>query len=1488
MLEINKITKISFLMILLILSIGAVSAADISADNMTADTDVDLMLDDSPARVSSVNVNANNYADLKDYCKKTDVNYVINLTGSSNTVEIQNGTYLFENNVFINSVQNIPQQNTAGNIPLLMASAALVTSNEDSEDTPTVIYQKNGTYNSIYYHEGENLILIGESRDGVIFKEMEINPDGQTGKFGNYTFINMTIKENGKYPLELPLNSNVKFINCTFINVFFNLNSDIAFQFNVEYKSFGNGVSNIGPYDFQNASYSFINCHFYFENGTDQPEVWSGNPAYYGDSIKAVIFSDCLATLNIIDCTFENIVSADDIIYMMLIQRRGDERINIVNPTIIDCTYNTFVNAEIPGLDSDDNGVVSITYKPKLNVTVGDSKIGEPNPVVITLPADATGNVTVTINGKTYKGKVSNGAATINADPLDYGNYAAHVDYSGDDKYTPATKVANFAVGFNNYLTNDTFFSYFNQDGTLKEEYGYNNLTFNGIFSNLGVETVTINKPITIYGKETVLNNIGLVIDSDNVLVKNFTFNINDLESAIEIISKNNVTLVNNTINFNATADKDGYGIYASSVENMTVANNTINYIGATEENGPVNAIIFIENGKNISMTGNNISATLDSVPVSYEPLPPWTATIFSQGVYMSGTDINVENNDLKVKTGESSGAYDTIYGFILNADNASFANNNITAEGNSYIYGLTISGKNSNVTQNNINVTTPGKYAGGIQINSPYAGTVSENNVTIKSKDVAYGIFTYGDVNATIKENNVDIASSTLYAIEVIGNNETVIENNITAKGNYTIGIASSTNGPVTIKDNQIKVDGEGLGEPTTGDLIKPTNAGILVTNYPTSATITGNTIIANIPAKPMGNLTAGMKLASSNTLVENNTITVTPTAGSGYDSIYGLSSTGNDVTIKNNTITVEGDKAPYEYGVSVSGDDVNIDSNKITVNNDKNYADGIQVNTGFSGTVANNEVNVKGNQSAYGIISSAWGSTTVEATYDNNNVTVDGQTAYGLQLLGTEENATNNNVAVTGEYTMGITTNTPIIEIKDNNVTAEGTGKTSLPTYDMFGATNQGILIYNNATKATITGNNVTTTGEYAVNVLKTENSVSTVKDNYLVAEKLTGNDAINNITGEIENNTPIKDILVSQDLVKYYKNGTQYTVTVLNNKVPVANKKVTVVLNGPSFKNLQYTIVTNSEGVATLPINLAPGQYTINAFTDNSEEIENTITVLPQSYSLEAEDIDMFVKDGTKYEVTLTDASGSPVANTKVTLTLNGKSFKNLKYDRITDANGVASLPINLAVGQYAITATYGSESITTNVNVLPKESALIAENVVKYYKNGTQYNVKLLDENGKPAAGKTITVTLNGASFKNLKYNIVTNNDGVATLNIGLAPGAYTITANYGEMSTTNTINVLPTLTTEDLTKAVNKPASFTAKLVDQQGKPMANAKVSFTITGKTIKTVTYTKVTDANGIASLPINLAQGDYTITVSDNSGAKAAGNVKVTKATA
>jgi hypothetical protein len=105
-----------------------------------------------------------------------------------------------------------------------------------------------------------------------------------------------------------------------------------------------------------------------------------------------------------------------------------------------DATHNsTVVNAT----------VVGPKYDSPFEVIVPEAKEGEPTYVTVKVPQNATGNVTVTIDGKNYTAEVVNGTAIVDVGSLTAGSKSVIVEYPGDNNYANNYTVFNYCIFFN-------------------------------------------------------------------------------------------------------------------------------------------------------------------------------------------------------------------------------------------------------------------------------------------------------------------------------------------------------------------------------------------------------------------------------------------------------------------------------------------------------------------------------------------------------------------------------------------------------------------------------------------------------------------------------------------------------------------------------------------------------------------------------------------------------------------------------------------------------------------------------------------------------------------------------------------------------------------------------------------------------------------------------------------------------------------------------
>ena len=296
----------------------------------------------------------------------------------------------------------------------------------------------------------------------------------------------------------------------------------------------------------------------------------------------------------------------------------------------------------------------------------------------------------------------------------------------------------------------------------------------------------------------------------------------------------------------------------------------------------------------------------------------------------------------------------------------------------------------------------------------------------------------------------------------------------------------------------------------------------------------------------------------------------------------------------------------------------------------------------------------------------------------------------------------------------------------------------------------------------------------------------------------------------------------------------NGTDYNGTVVN-----GTAKVII----PGLDEGTYKVVTFYTGDNKYDSMIVNGTITVNKNTKTTLTMDNLVKYFNGPQKLMAK---------------LVDGFGNPIANATVYFTINGKV-----YARITDENGTASIAIRLLPGEYKASALFNGtkdhDKATANATVTVK-STIFGNDTTLYFRNGTQYMAKFLDSDGKALANTDVKFNINGVF-----YTRVTDENGIARLNIRLDPASYIITAYNpvtGEQKANN-ITVLPRIIAKDLSMKYLDGSTFNAALVDGQGKAISGVNITFNING-----VFYHRTTNADGVTKLNIRLMPGEYIIT--------------------
>ena len=577
--------------------------------------------------------------------------------------------------------------------------------------------------------------------------------------------------------------------------------------------------------------------------------------------------------------------------------------------------------------------------------------------------------------------------------------------------------------------------------------------------------------------------------------------------------------------------------------------------------------------------------------------------------------------------------------------------------------------------------------------------------------------------------------------------------------------------------------------------------------------------TIIATLPANATGNVTFTVNNKEYIVAIENGSakLNVENLLSGTYDVLVRFMGDNNYLPSENNASFIVS-KVPTNMNIAV--DNINVGEDaviNITLPNEiSNELVSVTID-GKSYTVLIN--NGKGSLILSNLVANSY---PITAKYDGNYKYTEGEntTALTVAKMSSAVNVTANNIKFGEEAVINIAV--PNVSLGVATVVVNG------KSYNVAIVDEKGVLnIYNLAA------------GDYNVDVT------------YLGDNKyLSSTNAANFTVSKVSDYNMTVDIA---DIVK----GENATITVT---IPEdGTGSVIVTINGTDYKG---TVI---KGIAKVIIpDLDEGTYKVVTFYtgDNKYDsmiVNGTITVNKNTITtLIMNDVVKYFKGSQKLTAKLVDAIGNPIANATVYFTINGKV-----YAKITDENGMASMGIGLVPNEYKVSAVFNGtkdhDKSTANATVTVK-STILGNDTTLYFLNGTKYVAKFLDSDGKALTNTTVKFNINGVF-----YTRVTDENGMASLNIRLDPKLYIITAYNpvtGEQRA-NEVTVLPRIIAEDLSMKYLDGSSFNATLVDGQGKAVAGVNITFNVNG-----VFYHKTTDANGVARLNIRLMPGDYIIT--------------------
>ena len=1242
--------------------------------------------------------------------------------------------------------------------------------------------------------------------------------------------------------------------------------------------------------------------------------------------------------------------------YLIAGDKLGD---NAVNSTV----ETNIVKDNLPG------GIV--------NVTITAKDVFEGSDVIIDVTVDSLSNLTekfmLKINNKEYVLSFTDSKANVTISDLTAGKYDIAVTY-GDETYTLINSTSDVSV-YGNVVTNETFFIYFDEDGLLREEVPFDELIFEGEFSDI-VNLISITTPLKITSDNAVLRNIAFAVLSDNVVLNGLTLISNvscaDNGGALILVAGNNVNVSNMNISYIIKESVDAVAINANGVSNLNVVNSNIFFESCPKDDTLTACVINIDGVSNSFINGNNITAVL----------PYLFASNYDMKYFMMGVNtvnpirmrecnnVTFSKNNVNTTANDGSASFPTLQCMfivgsndcVIDGNNFSMIDTLIPAGTSNYLYGINIGyNKNLMISNNDFKMSTAGgKDAAG----TAYAiqGVECEvsmigNNITSISNGPNLGIYfasmTGGTSELYIANNLINVTGlasasgswALVSGIEVQNGNAKIYNNTIYTYNvgdyspeNYMYGISYAQymygDRSFDIRDNRIYVDGHYAvsfinvdGSNVTGNLLITRNLGgdaaveikagknnVVENNYPRSSDLIFN-ITSEEPGKILIDVTIDKK-ATGNiaVIVDGDKYDVAIVNGSAKLTLSDLPAGVYYIEAKydGNSIVTESYNST-KFTIDLIDSSIAVEAKNIKCGEEAVIT--ATVTDGATGTVTffvNGKtyvVDITDSVATLKIADLTTGDYPVFAYYNGDKYykTSYNSTTFNVAKLASTTTVNVSDIKVGEDAVISIavpeiTSGVVSVTVGDaiyNVAVVDGKGSLTLSglasgSYDVVAKFNGDDKYLASEDSAKFNVTKLASTIDIAVDNIKVgedavigvalpedatgEVIISVNGKNYTVMTKygmasVTISDLANgtysvdafyngdDIYAPIKNSTAftvskVSDYNMTVDIADIVK-GENATITVSVPEDGTGN--VIVTINGTDYKGT----VVNGTAKVIIP-GLDEGTYKVVTFYtgDNKYDsmiVNGTITVNKNTKTtLTMDNLVKYFNGPQKLMAKLVDGFGNPIANATVYFTINGKV-----YARITDENGTASIAIGLLPGEYKASALFNGtddyDVAAVNASVLVKNT-ILGNDTTLYFRNGTQYVAKFLDSNGKALANTDVKFNINGVF-----YTRVTDENGIARLNIRLDPASYIITAYNpvtGEQKANN-ITVLPRIIAKDLSMKYLDGSTFNAALVDGQGKAISGVNITFNING-----VFYHRTTDADGVTKLNIRLMPGEYIIT--------------------
>jgi hypothetical protein len=1035
-----------------------------------------------------------------------------------------------------------------------------------------------------------------------------------------------------------------------------------------------------------------------------------------------------------------------------------------------------YINGDVNYTAAEKNATFNVTKfagEPVLEGIVSDENNNVT--VIVKVPEGATGNVTVTIDGKNYTANVTDGIAMVNIGNQTKGDKEINITYSGDENYNPKTITESVTVpALRNYTLPVVADSIsYGEDAiinvTLPDGAHVENLT---VF--VGDKQIT---DYTVIGNVVQYNVTGLGAGNHTVTV---SYAEDETYADLTNTTVFNVAKVEpQTKEINVTSPIDVGQVANVTVKLPTDANGTI----TVEVNGTKYVADVVNGEANISIP--KLGNGTHEVIVTYSGDDNYDPITVTETLVVSKVDPQITANTTDIILGENAkvivtlpdDATETVTIRVAGIEYTTGVHggvNEIIVEGvpvGTHAVEVTYSGDNkyeTDVTSTQITVSPKPTKEDDIKIIDNGDGTITvivpdnaTGNITVKIGDEVLPAVNLTDGKAVINLTNSSQKPGKYNLTVTYSGDE-----------NHT-GITVNSTGVIPKWDSSINATAPKLirqgddavitVEVTPGDARGNIRVDVNGKGYYAMIDDTGKATIT-VPGLKNGTYDVLITYDGDDNYNGNTTaaqIVVEPPIvidinGTGNSSEVVINLPENDTSKYNLTVLLDNQNASYTVNngtVKVNLTGVLPGAHNITVIYTDEYG---------TESVVNKTVTVPRWDSSV----SATAATIREGDDASIIVTVGGKDMQGLVRVdidgtGYYANMTDGVIVIdapglkSGTYYANVTYDGSWKYDSSNNtfmliveapivINIDGTGDNTKIVVDLPANGTDNVTIY--------------VDGKPVPRTIVDGQAIADISDlplgEHNVTVVYTDKDGTQSVVSKI-----IKKFrsINANDMTRGLASPFDYEAEFLDSDGHVlVNTNVNYVING-----VTYTATTDNKGIAKLTTSHLPlGTYDVKIINPvTKEEVSKKLTIVPRL--VENKDVTMDFNDGHYYVVRAIGDNGQPVgAGEIVRISVNG-----VHYAIITDNQGYAKLKLTLNPKKYKITAQYAAFEVSNTLKI--KQTLKLVKKTVKVKKTAKKLVIKakLKWSNGKAIKGKKLVL-----KFKGKKYKAKTNKKGIAKFTI----------------------------------------------------------------------------------------------------------------------